>query len=93
MDVGDYVNLINVDDTGRAAGILFSMSNEHVESDFEQEPGGRTINVTIKVTDELSKELEDIAKREARSVSQTGYLLLQRALGLYRHDGQLFVRS
>jgi hypothetical protein len=70
------------------------MSNQHVESDVEQvDQSGRTVNVTIKVTDELSQELEEIARKEARSVSQTGYLLLQRALGLYRRDGQLFVRS
>lgn len=53
------------------------------------EEGGRTINTTIKVTPEMDRELEDIAKNERRSRSQVGYLLLERALKLYRVDGQL----
>jgi hypothetical protein len=62
-----------------------------VLEDEQVDQGGRTINVTIKVTDELSRELEEIARKEARSVSQTGYLLLLRALAFYRDDGRLVV--
>lgn len=60
------------------------------ESPKNSDEGGRVINATFKITPEMLREIDDIARDTKRSRSQIGYLLLDRALRLYRQDGELF---
>jgi hypothetical protein len=56
---------------------------------MSSEKENRTENVTIKSTVSQKADLEEIAEATQRSVSQVGFLLVQRGIELYKQDGLL----